>query len=453
MAGNCVEGSCISHFLRASGWGEVVDKVQMLLLAAMTRLTRDLLELFARVKASPDRRRVVKELFAQIKSVITEIATIPVEYAQLTGVRTTLDVFPCGSFVVATDLSDSALDLTIVQRVSPEMRYFLRRCNEKPDEVPPVEGLVRIRLIGTDVDVLLRYPSGSALALPLLTEGDLIDRLRSVLIDRLSLQMSDATCHKKDACNLCLHSSSAGGIDVNLTVNEEDAVEGSEVLHSFLKGNGLVRIVIAFMKLSLKQFDVHPSQLTPYVVTLMVVAFAKYCSHTYPMPNYLHYPYRREAVEPGYLLFSFLSFFCPPPRGLFDPRRMRIVPSHPHGILQEPENECFPLSDPSESSGDLCWHVMEPTSHERNAAASCKLIHQCPQLFEYILIRLLHTYDGGVLLSSFNSRKEATSQMEHSCKDAIITEANPLSLRNQFDPLTLRDWRPIMREESSQPSV
>ncbi|ORC93594.1 uncharacterized protein TM35_000014710 [Trypanosoma theileri] len=472
--------NCISHFLRTIGCGNTIDNVQILLLSIMTELTHDLheLALVASTETKPSTSltnpsSTAQLLFKDIHNIITNISTIPADRAHNTTLHHTLDVCMYGSVVYGTSLNGAAVDITILQRVDPSIRYYLRSCRNNSQHISQ---LMRVELEGTDVSILLHYPSCYSIALPLLSSRELLRTLEKGLTQQLQQfhlreeENNDNDDDRKRKGNTLFLHSDVMHMDVNITVNQKGAIEAAEMLKKFLKQNEFVRPVIIFMKVVLKLFDVHPLQITPYVVTLMVVAFAKYSSHTYPLLSAAHYPHRRGLVEPGYLLFSFLSFFSPQPRGHFDPQLMRLVPSHPHGILLKENkynddstavftenthnhsshilgnhnynhnnnnnnnnnNSNSSCSNSSNNNRSSIWQIMHPSQSGGNAAEGCVLIHECRYLFERILICLLHYYGGDVLSLPYIRDSQAGTHDKQEEVDAVMLKSKCLPTHNEL---------------------
>ncbi|RNF09426.1 uncharacterized protein Tco025E_06979 [Trypanosoma conorhini] len=442
------EMSCIFHFLRASGHGNVVDDRHLLLLAANVRLTHDLHELALKAKMPPARRGACDKLFEEVKSVITEVAAVPEDRAAASGERCGLHVFRCGSLTIDTALYDSAVDITLIQRVDPPPAFFLRRKldDESALNSTRIDGLIRARIANTEAYILLPYPACFPLVLPLMGEHDVLVRVKDAVLDRLELQeRKDAAACIKTPCTLSLRSVT-NKIDLNVTVNQTAALEAAAVLPRLLKASKSVYPVIIFMKLVLKQFNVQYSQLTPYVLTLMVLAFARFCSYASPLPSFTYYPHRREEVESGHLLFSFLSFFSPPPRGQFDPTRMALVPIHPHGVVYEIDDASISSHLDNNGKGGA-WRVLEPTHCGDNAAASCVFIDECRGLFERILIALLHSYVGGVFDCPVSLDDASPQPVTAADADEAPTTAQPLP-DNHLISVLLRDWWVKRQSES-----
>ncbi|KAH9577279.1 hypothetical protein LSM04_001723 [Trypanosoma melophagium] len=447
------DNNCISNFLRTIGCGETIDNVQILLLTIMTKLTQDLHELTHLVTSETTSISLthpsspMQSLFNAIHHIITSISTIPPDRAHTTTLKHTLDVYMCGSVVSGTSLNGTALDITILPRVDPSMRYYLRSCKH---DTSPISQLMRVELEGTDVSILLHYPSCYAIALPLLSARELLYTLGKDLTQRLEqFHFREGADDKMNGPTLFLHSD-LSNMDVNITVNQKGAVETSEMLQKFLKQNEFVRPVVVFMKVVLKLYDVHPLQITPYVVTLMVVAFARYAAHTYPLLSVAYYPYSREVVEPAYLLFSFLSFFSPLPRGHFDPKVMRLVPSHADGILLKENKQqedsvtvvnetthngpshTFDRNNNNNNNNNSDWQIMNPSHSGGNAAAACVLIHECRYLFERILVRLLQYYGGDVLSLPCIRDSNTTAHTKQNDVDYLMLKSKSLPIHNQL---------------------
>ncbi|KAF5221275.1 hypothetical protein ECC02_005689 [Trypanosoma cruzi] len=432
------EKGFLSLFLRASGHGGAVDDVYLLLLTATTRLTRDLRDLVFRAGMSPARREACDKLVEDLKDIIKEVAAVPEDrVVGATGELKTLHVFSHGSFVIDTALYDSAVDITLVKQVHPSIDYFLRRNvgNNGAQKLTQIKGLLRASIANTEASILLPYPSCYSLALPLMQEQDLLISIRDVFVGRLGLQIKQNAAFCSNNARTLRLISPANHIDVNVTVDRTEAVEASAVLQELLNASKSAHPVIIFMKVILKQFNVQSSQLTPYVLTLMVVAFSKFCSYMSPLFSFNYYPHPRETVEPGYLLFSFLSFFSPLPRGQFDPTQMCLVPIHPHGVVYE-TNEGDHLSQLGKNVGGIYWRVMEPTKRGDNAAASCVFIDKCRDLFERILVILLHHYTG-VVFTCPVFVDDAHAQIV-GAEEVPKTEKIPID--NHLISLLLRDW-------------
>ncbi|EKF39354.1 hypothetical protein MOQ_000422 [Trypanosoma cruzi marinkellei] len=432
------EQSFFSHFLHASGYGGAMDDVFLLLLTATTRLTCDLRDLVFKAGISPARREACDKLFEDLKDVINEVAAVPEgRVVGATGELKTLHVFRYGSFAIDTALYDSAVDMTLIRQVHPSTDYFLRRNvgNNNAQGLTQIEGLLRASIANTEASILLPYPACYSLALPLMQEQDLLISIKDVFVGRLGVKIKQhLTFCSDNAHTLCLHSL-ANDIDVNVTVDRTEAVEASAGLQQLLKASKSALPVIIFMKVVLKQFNVQSSQLTPYVLTLMVVAFSKFCSHMFPSFGFNYYPHPRETVEPGYLLFSFLSFFSPLPRGQFDPTQMILVPIHPHGVVYE-TNEGDHLSQLDKNVGGIYWRVMEPTKRGDNAAASCVLIDKCRDLFEHILVVLLQHYTG-VVITCPVFVDDAHAQIVDAEE---VSKTEEIDIDNHLISLLLRDW-------------
>ncbi|AAZ10848.1 hypothetical protein, conserved [Trypanosoma brucei brucei TREU927] len=396
MTNNHVENNCIAHFLRQSGSGEVTGRVHMLLLAATKRLTSDIRELNKEVRPPPEKLGALERTTRKIKEIVAAaFSTRPLDVVDSTEKhsRGVVDVLCHGSHVYSTALADSALDITVITNDNPRARYYWRSLRDNVESMETVESLLLLPVKGTEAAALQPYPASLPVTLPLLERTDMLQYL-STVISKSSLSRVSINRHSHNTFERICLGGAADEIGMNLTVNQRDSVEACGVLRQFLRSNEPVRHVIILMKVILKQLHIHSSQLTPYVLTLMVVAFSRHCANEYPLCGSFHYPHRRNMVESGYLLLSFLSFFSPPPRGLFTPTDMLIVPMHPDGIIKR--STCVPAPSPGECVNS--WKVMDPICHNQNVAASCSAIDQCPLFFERILNRLLCGYlDASVL--------------------------------------------------------
>ncbi|RNF10345.1 hypothetical protein TraAM80_01705 [Trypanosoma rangeli] len=449
MRGNLEEMSCILYFLRASGYGEIVDDGYLLLLAANVHLTRDLQDLLLKAKMSPARHRACDRLFEEVKRVITEVATAPEDRVTASGERSGLHIFKCGSLAFDTALYDSDVEITLLQRVDSSPDYFLRRQldDEDAQNSTPIDGLMRAQIANTEAHILLPYPACFYLALPLMGEHDLLISIRDVVLDQLELQEKQNVASCNNGPDTVRLHSVPDGIGLNITVNRTEAFEVAAVLPRLLKANKSVYPVIIFMKVVLKQFKVQSSQLNSYVLTLMVLAFARFCSYASPLPSFTYYPHQREEVEPGHLLFCFLSFFSPLPRGQFDPTRMSLVPIHPRGVVYETD-EGTPLSQLNTDGNRVLWRVLEPTHCGDNAAASCVLIDDCRDLFERILVVLLQSYAGDVF-AFFAAVHDPPAQIVATVDSDEAPTTEQSFSENQLISRLLQDWW-IERQSESE---
>nr|CCC90154.1 conserved hypothetical protein [Trypanosoma congolense IL3000] len=392
MSGSQMEGNCIVHYLHQSGC-DVTGRCLMFLFSATAKLTRDMHESCDAIRPSAKQRNSAEKLLHHIREVAVEGSAMLGKFVYPTRVSPwiSVDVTCCGSYVTGTALRSSAVDVTIITRTRPGVRYYWRSVRDDAERTQPVEGVFFLPVDGTEASILLPCSAIHALNSSPQTGVEVLRCLGEDIAKLLNVNVVGCSSQGAGFNQLRLHDDSCD-MDIVLTVNQRQATQASAFLRQFLDRNRPVKQVIFFLKAVLEQLCVPRSQITSYVLTLVVVAFARHCARVYPLCGSFHYPHRRGAVESGFLLLSFLSFFSPLPRGLFSPARMCLLPAHSEGIVVTPGDSVAVASLEEHSN---CWKVMDPVRQELNTAAKCVNINQCRFLFERMLVKLLGNYVDG----------------------------------------------------------